>query len=134
MIGGAIIQVAVGIVYNSEGKILIALRSVDTDHGGLWEFPGGKVEAGETVYQALVRELREEIGIEVLAAKLFMQVDHQYPHKHVLLDVWRVEKFSGEPRACEQQGRVQWVAAAELSNFTFPAAAEAIIKSHNMLI
>lgn len=121
------VHVAVGIVYNAQRKILIALRPADVDHGSLWEFPGGKIEAGETVYQALVRELQEEIGIQVLEAIPFMQVDHQYPHKHVLLEVWQVEAFSGEPRVCERQGMVQWVTAAELANFKFPAAADVII-------
>lgn len=121
------VLVAVGIVVNEAGKILVALRPEHAELGDLWEFPGGKIEQGETVEQALKRELQEEVGIIVHAAKPFMQIEHQYTNKIVLLDVWRVEKFSGEPKACEAQKMLQWISPKELMQLKFPAANYAII-------
>ncbi|MFZ2405513.1 MAG: NUDIX domain-containing protein, partial [Methylobacter sp.] len=77
------LQVAVGVVKNPEGKILISLRHADLHQGGLWEFPGGKIEEFETAEQALVRELKEEINIALTAATPLITVKHQYPDRLV---------------------------------------------------
>ena len=115
------IAVAAGVIYNSDGKILIAKRADNQHQGGLWEFPGGKIEAGETAEAALKRELREELAIEVSAAEPLIRIHHHYPDKSVLLDVWRVTAFTGEARGVEGQP-LQWVSPQELDNFDFPAA------------
>lgn len=122
------IHVAVGIVANTQGEILITRRSDHVHQGGLWEFPGGKVEDSEDVERALVRELKEELGIEVLKARPLLLIHHRYPDKQVLLDVWRVEHYAGQPQGLESQP-LDWVAPEALSCRAFPAADAAIIES-----
>ena len=121
------LHVAVGIIYNQHQQILIAKRPDHTELGGLWEFPGGKVEKGETVRQALDRELQEEIGIEVVTASALMQVNYNYRDKQILLDVWQVTGFKGAARGNEGQ-TVRWIAIAECGDYQFPAANQAIIE------
>ena len=122
------VHVAVGVIVDNRQHILIALRPEQIHQGGLWEFPGGKVEAGETVQQALTRELAEELGIITSHSRPLLDIRHDYGDKIVLLDVWWVEQFSGEPSGREGQP-VQWVAVEDLSNYTFPEANQAIIKA-----
>ncbi|OAI24368.1 Nudix family hydrolase [Methylomonas koyamae] len=117
----SVVHVAVGVVRDAAGRILIAQRAQHAHQGGLWEFPGGKLEPGEPVLQALVRELREEVGIRVAAAEPLIKIHHDYGDRRVLLDVWNVNSFSGEARPCEGQA-MQWVNAGQLSDFAFPAA------------
>jgi len=119
--------VVAGLIFNNQGKILVALRPPHVPQGNLWEFPGGKVEAGETGEQALKRELKEEVGITVIAAKPFQQYVHQYPDKKLFLDVWHVEKFSGEACARESQQIVTWVSLSELKQLNFPEANHSLI-------
>lgn len=120
------LHVAVGVVRDGAGNILITKRLAHTHQGGLWEFPGGKLESGETVLQALQRELREEVGIEVHTATPLIKINHQYPDLRVLLDVWQVNQFSGIATACEGQA-MQWVEPHRLSEYAFPAANQPII-------
>lgn len=120
------LQVAVGVVKNPEGKILISLRHADLHQGGLWEFPGGKIEEFETAEQALVRELKEEINITVTAATPLITVKHQYPDRLVQLNVFLVEQFLGEAKSLEGQP-FKWVTPAELEHYAFPAANRPII-------
>jgi 8-oxo-dGTP diphosphatase len=122
------IHVAAAVVVDGNGRILISQRPGHVHQGGLWEFPGGKVEVGETPEAALKRELHEELGIAVQAARPLIRVRHDYPDKSVLLDVWRVITFSGQPMGLEGQ-LVDWVAVDELDGRAFPAANEAIIKA-----
>lgn len=120
------VHVAAAVIRGTNGKILIARRA-DTQHqGGLWEFPGGKVEAGESVEAALGRELKEELGIVVEAARPLIKVQHDYPDKHVLLDVWEVSAFSGEPHGAEGQP-LAWVSPRELADYAFPEANQPIV-------
>lgn len=121
-----IIHVAVGVLFNTQKQVLVALRSSSHDHGEFWEFPGGKVEPNETVEQALHRELKEEIGIVVQLAKPLIKIKHNYPNKNILLDVWTIEKFIGEPWACESQPMVKWVNIDELADLKMPEANHAI--------
>lgn len=84
-----LLHVAVGVIVGSDGKILIAKRPQTTHQGGLWEFPGGKVDTGESVQQALARELKEELAIDVITSEPLIQIRHHYPDKSVLLDVYK---------------------------------------------
>jgi len=120
------IHVAAAVIRGKDGQILIAKRCDDKHQGGLWEFPGGKVEAGETAQAALARELEEELGILVTTARPLIQVRHDYPDKHVLLDVWDVSAFTGEPHGAEGQP-LAWVSAKQISEYEFPAANRPIV-------
>lgn len=120
------VHVAVAVITNARGEVLIARRPDHVHQGGLWEFPGGKVEPGETVVHALNRELREELGITAERASPLIRVAHAYPDKSVLLDVWRVASIHGEPHGREGQP-VRWVAPEWLLDIAFPAANAPIV-------
>ncbi|MDH5786146.1 MAG: Nudix family hydrolase [Chromatiales bacterium] len=120
------LHVVVAVIENLNGKILIALRHGGLHQGGLWEFPGGKVEKGEDVFRALQRELHEELGINVDAARPLIRIPHSYPDRSVLLDVWWITAFSGEPHGAEGQ-RVEWIEKSDLGRYPFPAANGPII-------
>lgn len=123
-----LVHVAVGVIEDAEGNVFIARRAAGAHQGGLWEFPGGKLEAGETTPQALARELREELAIIIEACEPLIQIRHHYPDKSVLLDVYRVTVFRGQPVGNEGQ-QVQWVKKSELEHYSFPAANKPIIKA-----
>lgn len=120
------VHVAAAVIRANDGRILIARRADSQHQGGLWEFPGGKVEAGEAVEIALARELNEELGIVVTQARPLIKVRHDYPDKQVLLDVWEVTGFTGEPHGAEGQP-LAWVSARELAQYDFPAANQPIV-------
>ncbi|MGE8393105.1 Nudix family hydrolase [Pseudomonas sp. BIGb0427] len=120
------VHVAAAVIRGTDGRILIARRADSQHQGGLWEFPGGKVEDGEAVEVALARELHEELGIVVTAARPLIKVKHDYPDKQVLLDVWDVNGFSGEPHGAEGQP-LAWVTARELPDYDFPEANQPIV-------
>jgi len=120
------IRVAVGVIKNSQGQILIALRDDARHQGGLWEFSGGKIESHETAEQALKRELKEELGIEVISAIPLITINHSYPDRAVQLKVFLVEQFAGEAHSAERQ-RIEWVTVQDLKHYSFPAANQAII-------
>jgi 8-oxo-dGTP diphosphatase len=120
------LQVAVGVIKNSEGKILISRRHESLHQGGLWEFPGGKIEASETAEIALARELKEELNITVTMATPLITVNHQYTDRLVQLKVFLVEQFFGEAKGCEDQP-FKWVAPIELDLYDFPDANQPII-------
>ncbi len=122
------IHVAVGVIRGPDQRILISRRAADAHQGGLWEFPGGKVEANESVTSALARELREELAIEPAAPPTALcQVQHDYGDKKVLLDVWTVDQFSGVPTAMEGQP-LRWLRPDELVAAEFPVANRPIIR------
>ncbi|MBX9753577.1 MAG: Nudix family hydrolase [Pseudomonadaceae bacterium] len=122
------IHVAAAVIRGADGRILLARRADQQHQGGLWEFPGGKVEAGETVAAALRRELQEELGITVTSARPLIKVQHDYPDKQILLDVWLVSAFSGEPHGAEGQP-LAWVAPRQLPEYEFPAANAPIVQA-----
>jgi mutator protein MutT len=98
------VQVAVAVVIDRGGRVLIAQRPAGKHLAGAWEFPGGKIERGETRRQGLARELEEEIGITIEHPRPLMRLRHTYPTGEVLLDVWVVRRYRGEPRSLDGQG------------------------------
>lgn len=122
------VHVAAAVIRRADGHILLAKRADQQHQGGLWEFPGGKVEAGESVSTALRRELHEELGIAVTAARPLIKVQHDYPDKQVLLDVWEVSGFTGEPHGAEGQP-LAWVSPRHLPDYDFPAANQPIVRA-----
>lgn len=121
-----VVHVAVGVIVRQQ-QVLLALRSNKQHQGGKWEFPGGKVEVGETVEQALQRELLEEVAITVTETSAFMQLEYAYPEKTVLLDIYLVSSFTGEPHGREGQP-LQWVDIADLGSIEFPDANQPIVQ------
>ena len=115
-----VIEVSAGLVFRS-GKLLITQRHAGAHLGGLWEFPGGKREAGETFEQCLARELQEELGVKVVVGKLFDSVTHAYPERTVLLKFFLCFLPTGEPQAIDCAA-VKWVNREELIAHDFPAA------------
>lgn len=115
------LRVAVGVLRDADGRVLLTRRAETAHQGGLWEFPGGKVEAGESVRDALARELAEELGISVTAATPLIRVPYDYGDRVVLLETWSVDTFHGQPAAREGQP-LQWVAPADLAGVRMPAA------------
>ena len=113
---------------SERGEVLIARRHDDAHQGGLWEFPGGKVEPGETVQQALVREFDEELGLRVADSRPLLKVSHDYGDRRVLLDVHEVTAVSGNAHGREGQP-IDWVAPDALWQREFPAASDAIIRA-----
>ena len=114
------IHVVAGVIRDARGRILLARRTEGRDLAGLWEFPGGKVEPGESPEDALVRELREELGIEATVVASVLRVPMAYPDKHLLLDVREVA-FSGHPRGLEGQA-LAWVPLRKLADYPMPPA------------
>ena len=108
-----LIPVVAAVLFDRGGRVLIAQRPTGKALAGRWEFPGGKVAAGESERHALIRELREELGIEVIAARPFMRLTHAYEERDVELSLWIVERFAGEPRSLDSQA-LKWVAPAHL--------------------
>ena len=121
-----VVTVAVGILIDPQGRVLITRRAPQTHQGGLWEFPGGKVEPGETIVDALARELKEELGVTVLISEPFMTLEHDYGEQCVCLAVHRVTSWRGEPSGMEGQP-LAWEQPANLTDWPFPAANQPIL-------
>jgi 8-oxo-dGTP diphosphatase len=107
------IHVVAGALFDERGRVLIAQRPPGKHMAGGWEFPGGKVESDEQPLHGLQRELREELGVEVMDAEPLIAYEHGYSDRRVMLDLWLVTQFSGEPRSVEGQP-LQWVTLDEL--------------------
>lgn len=121
-------RVAVAVIFDETGRVLLTQRPQHADHGGQWEFPGGKLEPGEEAVDALIREVREEVGLEVLNAEFLTDVVHSYGPKQVLLHVYYVNRFKGLPRKLESQIDLCWANLNELDSFDFPAANQKIFQ------
>lgn len=119
------LHVVAGVIVDG-GKVLVSQRRDGVHQGGLWEFPGGKLNPGETSEAALVRELNEELGIVAGQLRPLICVSHDYPDAKVLVDVWRVGAWEGAPHGKEGQP-VEWRAIAKLKPADFPAANRAVI-------
>ena len=128
-----LIHVAVAVIINKDDEILISRRSSDQHQGDKWEFPGGKVEDNETSQEALRREIKEELGIELQSVVHITDIIHEYledkpgANKKVILDVYEVRRWLGEPTGLEGQP-YRWVKRAELRQYDCPAANDDILK------
>jgi A/G-specific adenine glycosylase len=121
-------QIGVAVIWNDRGEILIDRRRQEGLLGGLWEFPGGKIEPGETVEACIVREIQEELGIEVSVGDRLITVDHTYTHFRVTLHVHHCQHISGEPQPIECE-EVRWVTLADIEQYPFPKANVQIIEA-----
>lgn len=118
-----VVLVAAVALVDVDGRVLIAQRPAHKAMGGLWEFPGGKVEPGETPERALIRELREELAIDVTAACLapFTFASHSYDSFHLLMPLYLCRRWDGTPRAIEHQA-LKWVRPRDLKDYPMPPA------------
>ena len=122
------IDVAVGILFNEKGEVLVGKRHLHQHQGGFWEFPGGKIEEGETVAEALERELLEEIGITVLKHEPWLVIEYDYDKQSVRLNVHKITEYDGEPKGCEGQ-EIQWRPARDLPLLEWVPANQSIVKA-----
>ncbi|MBK8837910.1 MAG: (deoxy)nucleoside triphosphate pyrophosphohydrolase [Hyphomonadaceae bacterium] len=118
-----LVLVAAVALVRSDGRLLLAQRPKGKAMAGLWEFPGGKVEAGESPQVALARELKEELGVAVAEADMqaFSFASHAYETFHLLMPVFLVRRWQGEIKALEGQ-QLAWVSAAEIRSYPAPEA------------
>ena len=119
-------DISVAVVFDQDGKVLIQRRAEDAMLGGLWEFPGGKREEEETLEEACIRELREELGVEVVLGERFCRISHAYSHFRITLHAFRARIQSGDVKS-NQGLPVRWVYLRELSGFAFPRANRKLI-------
>ncbi len=103
-----VVEVAVGVLMNASGAVLLGQRPEGKPYAGYWEFPGGKVESGETLFAALFRELQEEIDVRIDQAEEFMVLEHDYPHAYVRLHICLVKSWQGQPCGLENQA-LEWL-------------------------
>ncbi len=122
------INVVAAVIKNEEGKILIAKRNLKKSQGGLWEFPGGKIEPNETKEEAIKREIKEEMNIDIEAKRLIDQKTFEYPEKKINLIAIECEQIKGKISLNEHED-AKWVRNNELKNYTFAPADEFIINS-----
>ena len=113
--------IGVAVISNGQGQILIDRRRPEGAMGGLWEFPGGKIEKGETVEECIKREINEELGILIEVGKHLITIDHTYTHLRVTLTVHHCRHLTGFPQPLECD-EIRWVSLNELDQFAFPQA------------
>lgn len=128
------LHVAVGVIKNSRNQVLLSYRATSVDQPDLWEFPGGKLESGETVTAGLARELYEELGIKVEAAHPLIKIYHDYDAYSVLLDVWCIDTWVSDSLDTNdtygQEGqKLEWVDISMLDRYAFPQANKPIVKA-----
>lgn len=121
-----VVHVAVGVII-SDQHVFLTKRHEEAHQGGKWEFPGGKVENDESVYQALARELKEEVSIDILACQPFLLIEHDYGDKKVKLEIFLVDQFLGQPSALEGNEE-QWCKLSDLGGLEFPDANTDIVE------
>lgn len=114
-------HIGIGVIFNHEGKLLIAKRPDDKMLGGLWEFPGGKQEKGETIEETIIREFDEEVGIQIELERPYPPIKHAYSHFKITLQAWRGRLISGEAQS-KESSEIRWIEPDELTNYAFPKA------------
>lgn len=119
-------RIGVAVIWNESAQILIDKRKLSGSMGGLWEFPGGKIEAGETVVECIVREIREELGIEIVVGEHLISIEHTYPAFNITIIVHNCQHSSGIPQPIECD-EIRWVSVSDFDKYEFPAANSAII-------
>jgi 8-oxo-dGTP diphosphatase len=113
--GRPVVEVAVGVLLKNNESILLGQRPEGKPYSGYWEFPGGKIESGETLFDALYRELKEEINVHIQDAKEFLTIEHDYPHAYVRLHICLVKDWDGQPQGLENQA-IAWLDLKDISN------------------
>ncbi len=121
-------RIGVAIIWDRSGQILIDRRKIGGTMGGLWEFPGGKFAAGETVAECIVREIREELAIDITVGAHLISIDHTYPTFQLTLIVHHCQYISGIPQPIESE-EIRWVNIPDLDKYQFPAANSEIINA-----
>ena len=124
----AVVHVVVGVIINKKNQVLIAKRANHQHQGNKWEFPGGKVENDESPTEALTRELKEELGIEVQSASHLIDIRHEYTDKTVHLEVFEVRDWQGDAEGREGQP-LRWVERSALNQYEFPEANTEILSA-----
>jgi len=109
------IRVVAGALFDDQGRVLIAQRPPGSHMAGRWEFPGGKIDAGESELQALSRELSEELGVQLISAERMLGLTHDYAERRIVLTMWHVTAYEGTPRSLDRQA-LKWVRPADLVN------------------
>ncbi len=112
-----VVEVAVGVLIDGAGAVLLGQRPEGKPYAGYWEFPGGKVENGETLFAALSRELQEEIDVRIDQADEFMVLEHDYPHAYVRLHICLVKSWQGQPRGLENQA-LGWLSIKDIDQLS----------------
>lgn len=125
-------QIGVAVIRNYQGQILIDRRPAKGEMGGLWEFPGGKIEINETVEECIVREIKEELSLEIAVGKCLTVVNHIYTTFEITLFVHECQYLSGKPKPLASD-EIRWVNLEELSQYSFPEANQEIIAILNNL-
>ncbi|GGI81348.1 8-oxo-dGTP diphosphatase MutT [Legionella impletisoli] len=121
-------DVAVAVIVDKNLRVLITQRPFNKSHGGMWEFPGGKVEANESPITALKREIKEEVNLEIIDCVHLCEINHRYLNVAVRLFVFYVSSFEGQAHPKENQPGLKWVGLDDLNQYDFPEANEKIIK------
>ena len=120
-------KVVIAIIFNDVGNFLITQRSSDDSYPEFWEFPGGKVEANETLLEALQREIQEEVGLTILSSEFLTALSYQGDTRRVDLKVYIITRFQGTAECKEAQKNLCWVPLQDLKNYSFPPANQAIL-------
>lgn len=120
--------IGVAVIWNDLGQILIDKRRPDGHMGGLWEFPGGKLEEGETIEACIEREIQEELAIAISVGDRLITIEHSYPHYRVTLNVFHCRHIAGVPQPLECD-EIRWVTLDEIDLFPFPIANVKIIEA-----
>jgi 8-oxo-dGTP diphosphatase len=121
-------RIGAAIIWNQSGQVLIDKRKAGGAMGGLWEFPGGKIEPGETVAECIIREIREELAIEITVGEHLISIEHIYATFQITLIAHHCQHISGTPQPIESD-EIRWVNVGDLAGYQFPAANLAIIEA-----
>lgn len=122
-----LIKVAIAVIMDQHNRVLITQRAPHLSKGGYWEFPGGKLESNESPEMALIREVSEEVGLEIIVYDYLGDVSHSYETYQLTLYGYVVRQYRGEARCCESQTGIRWVSLDELEHYDFPEANKQII-------